>query len=93
MRLPGDAFWHFIVGHTPPGLPEAEEQNRIAVAALASAALAYDLGGYEVFVDAVVRPTYLDIFLAAYARRPLDQVVLMPKHRDGGGACPRPRRH
>ena len=78
VRLPGDAFWHFIVGHTPPGLPEAEEQNRIVIEALASAAVAYDLGGYEVFVDAVVRPTYLDIFLAAYARRPLDQVVLMP---------------
>ena len=78
VRLPGDAFWHFVVGHTPPGLPEAEEQNRIVIGALASAAVAYDLGGYEVFVDAVVRPAYLDIFLATYARRPLDQVVLMP---------------
>ena len=79
VRLPGDAFWHFIVaGHTPPGLPEAEEQNRIVIEALASAAVAYDVGGYEVFVDAVGAEQHLDIFLAAYARRPLDHVVLMP---------------
>lgn len=51
VHLHGDVFWHFIADHIPPGLPDAEEQNRTVVAALASAAVAYDRGGYEVFVD------------------------------------------
>jgi adenylate kinase family enzyme len=78
VHLPGDVFWHFIVGHTPPGLPEAEEQNRVVIGALASASAAYDRGGYEVFVDGFVRPAYLEIFLKTYVRLPLDEVVLMP---------------
>ena len=78
VRIPGDLFWTFVVDHTPPGLPEAEDQNRVVIAALASAAAAYDRGGFEVFVDGLVRPAYLDIFLRAYEHLPLDEVVLMP---------------
>ena len=78
VHLPGDVFWHFIVGHMPPGLPEAEEQNRTVIAALSSASAAYDRGGYEVFVDGFVRPAYLGIFLETYGHLRLDQVVLMP---------------
>lgn len=78
VHLQGDLFWHFITGHMPPGLPEAEEQNRTVIAALASAAVAYDRGGYEVFVDQFVRPSYLENFVQTYVGLPLDQVVLMP---------------
>jgi adenylate kinase family enzyme len=78
VHLPADVFWHFIVGHVPPGLPEAEEQNQSVITALASASAVYDRGDYEVFVDGFVRPAYLEIFLETYGRRPLDHVVLMP---------------
>ena len=37
VHLPADVFWHFIVGHVPPGLPEAEDQNQSVITALASA--------------------------------------------------------
>ena len=70
VHLPADVFWHFIVGHVPPGLPEAEEQNQSVITALASASAVYDRGDYEVFVDGFVRPAYLEIFLATYGRRP-----------------------
>lgn len=78
VHLPSDVFWRFVVDHLPPGLPEAEEQNQTVVAALSSAAAAYDRGGYDVFVDAFLRPVYLETFLQAYARLPVDHVVLMP---------------
>src|SRR5262245_30578851 len=50
VHLLGDTFWHFIANHLPPGLPGAEQQNRTVIAALASAAVAYDRGGYAVYV-------------------------------------------
>ena len=78
VHLQGDLFWRFIPAHLPPGMPEAEEQNRTVIAALASAAVAFDRGGYEVFLDQFVRPSYLEVFIQAYGHMPLDHVVLMP---------------
>lgn len=80
VHLEGDLFWQFIAHRLHPAAPEAEPQNRVAVAALAAAALAYDRGGYDVVIGGAIRPAYLEIFTRLYceAALRLDHVVLRP---------------
>jgi adenylate kinase family enzyme len=64
VHLHTDTFYTSIrTGFVPPYLPEAAEQNQVVLAAIADAATAYAHGGYDVVLDGIVGPWYLDIFL------------------------------
>ncbi len=77
VHLHADDFWHFIRnGALAPYLPEAQEQNRVVVDALAKAAETYARGGYFVIVDGIVGPWFLEPFEALAA--PLHYIVLRP---------------
>jgi hypothetical protein len=63
--VPADDFWdHIWRGRIPPWLPEADDQNRTVIDTLASAAVGYARGGYQVVLEGIVGPWFLDRFLA-----------------------------
>ena len=63
--VPADDFWDYIWrGKIPPWLPEADDQNRTVIDVLASAAAGYARGGYQVVLEGIVGPWFLDRFLA-----------------------------
>src|SRR5215467_14602026 len=65
VHLEGDVFWHFIRrGYVEPWRAESAAQNRVVVRALARATDAYATGGYQVIVDGIVGPWFLDELLA-----------------------------
>lgn len=79
--LPADDFWHYIRrGKIAPWLPEANGQNRTVVGLLASAAAGYAQGGYQVVVEGIVGPWFLDHFLNALHQEgpSVHYVVLRP---------------
>lgn len=79
--LPADEFWHFIRrGKLEPWLPEADEQNRVVVDVLGTVAAGYASGGYQVVVEGIVGPWFLDRFLAVLrpAGIPVHYAVLRP---------------
>lgn len=81
IHLEADQFFAAVrSGFILPWLPESNDQNRTINFAVAAAARAYGLGGYQVFIDGVVGPWFLDIFRAAAgeAGLSLDYVVLRP---------------
>lgn len=56
-----DDFYHYLSkGAIPPHLPGADEQNRIVIEAFLEAAKRYARGGYEVVVDGVIGPWFLE---------------------------------
>jgi predicted kinase len=66
VHLHADDFWRYVRGGAiPPYLPEAHEQNTVVMAALARAAAAYANGGYDVIVDGIIGPWFIDHFSAA----------------------------
>lgn len=66
VRLHTDDFWGFIRrGAVPPFLPEARRQNATVVGVIAGAAVGYAAGGYEVVVDGVVGPWFVDVYREA----------------------------
>ncbi|MDR3692215.1 MAG: hypothetical protein P4L46_22730 [Fimbriimonas sp.] len=77
VHLLSDSFWHFIkIGYIPPYLPEAHDQNRVLMEALASVADIYSRGGYFVIIDGIVGPWFPDVFMAI--RSPIHYIVLLP---------------
>jgi adenylate kinase family enzyme len=80
VHLDSDAFWHMIssTGYISPWLADANHQNGVVLDAVAQAALAFDAGGYQLVIDGIVGPWFLDRFSDIYtaAGRPLDYVVL-----------------
>ena len=60
------------------GCLRANARNGVILDAVARAAFAFDEGGYEVVLDGIVGPWYLDRFTNLYAAAgmPLDYVVL-----------------
>lgn len=62
VHLVSDEFLFFITHYVVPSLPEARAQNETMSRAITRAARAYVEGGYEVYVDGVVRPATLDFF-------------------------------
>ncbi|HZE40577.1 MAG TPA: AAA family ATPase [Stackebrandtia sp.] len=81
VHLHTDDFWANIRrGVIPPYLPQSHRQNEIVVDVLVGAALGYARGGYEVVVDGVVGPWFIDRFVdgAHAAGVPLHYVVLRP---------------
>lgn len=81
VHLHTDDFWGFIRrGAIAPYLPEAHAQNTTVMHVLARAAVAYAEGGYDVVVDGVIGPWFVDRFRAEAAAGgvPLHYAVLRP---------------
>ncbi len=79
VHLDSDVFWRMIQsGYVAPWLPESDHQNGIVIDAIANAALAFDRGGYDVFIDGIIGPWHVGRFKSIYqaSGRPLDYVVL-----------------
>lgn len=56
-----DDFYHFLSkGAIPPHLPESNEQNLVVIEAFLEAAKRYARGGYDVIVDGIIGPWFLD---------------------------------
>lgn len=61
VHLHTDAFYTCIrKGYVEPWLPEAQHQNIAVMQASAAATRAYALMGYDVYVDGIIGPWYLD---------------------------------
>lgn len=61
-----DDFYHALCkGAIPPHLPESNEQNRIVTEAFLAAAKRYARGGYDVVVDGIIGPWFLEPWLDA----------------------------
>ena len=80
-HLHSDDFYDYIKsGFIRPWLPESRAQNETVSRALAAAACIYATGGYDVVLDGVVGPWFLDIYrdAAREAGVELHYVVLRP---------------
>ena len=105
--LETDWFWQVLrVGRVDPWLPEADEQNRVAIDAASAAMGRYAAGGYAVVGEGIVGPWFLARVAAALADHelPLHYAVLRPpreacvervrRRSDGGSGIPSgPVRH
>jgi adenylate kinase family enzyme len=61
-----DDFYQYIrKGYISTWLPEAQEQNVIVLEAFTASAARYALGGYEVIVDGIIGPWYLEPWIKA----------------------------
>jgi len=59
-----DDFYSYISkGYIPPWLPDAEDQNTVIIESFAASIATLASGGYEVFVDGVIGPWFLDPWL------------------------------
>ena len=56
-----DDFYHYLCkGAIPPYLPESKGQNRVVIEAFTEAAKRYARGGYDVIVDGIIGPWFLE---------------------------------
>jgi predicted kinase len=81
LHLHTDDFYGYVrKGFVQPWRPEAHNQNLVLINAMAAAAAICAKGGFEVYVDGVVGPWALDIWLGAARTQDLElsYVVLMP---------------
>ena len=62
VHLASDFFYEFLSHRLDPTTPESHRQNTVIIRAVASAALAYAKGGYEVYLDGVIGPWFLPEF-------------------------------
>ena len=61
VNIPTDDFFHYLSkGAIPPHLPESNEQNLVVIEAFLEAAKRYARGGYDVIVDGIVGPWFLE---------------------------------
>ncbi|GGC17244.1 AAA family ATPase [Cellulomonas carbonis] len=77
----GDSFFGFLVrGAIAPWLPEADEQNRVVVAAAAAATGRLVAGGFHAVYDGVLGPWMVEAFVdrLGAAVPHLHYVVLLP---------------
>lgn len=59
-----DDFYHYLCkGAIPPYLPESQEQNVVVIEAFLEAAKRYARGGYDVVVDGIIGPWFLQPWL------------------------------
>lgn len=59
-----DDFYHYLSkGAIPPHLPESNEKNLIVIEAFLEAAKRYVRGGYDVIVDGIIGPWFLEPWL------------------------------
>ena len=81
VTLTTDVFYRSITtGFVPPYLAGSQRQNEVVADAIVGATTSYARGGYDVVLDGVVGPWFLDPFRAAAAREGWDlaYVVLRP---------------
>lgn len=61
-----DDFYHYLCkGAIPPYLPESNMQNVIVIEAFLEAAKRFARGGYDVIVDGIIGPWFLEPWLRA----------------------------
>ena len=61
VNMQTDDFYHCLSkGAIPPYLPESNEQNLIVIEAFLESAKRYARGGYDVIVDGIVGPWFLE---------------------------------
>jgi len=81
VHLVGDTFHRSIVsGFVPPWLPESQVQNEVLLDVAAGAARTYALGGYDVVLDGIFGPWFLQRFVEAafHHEVAIHYVVLRP---------------
>jgi hypothetical protein len=81
VNLTTDTYYRSIAtGFVAPHLPESQRQNEVVVDAVVATVSAFARGGYDVVVDGVVGPWFLEPFRRAAARESLDlsYAVLRP---------------
>jgi hypothetical protein len=81
VHLDADAFWRVIEqGYVAPWLPESREQNDTVIDVIAGAAVGYASGGYDVVIDGIVGPWYVEAFLGVVRESTVavNYVVLRP---------------
>ena len=72
-----DDFYAWIVrGYVEPWTPAARHQNTVAMEGMTAVVDRYAAGGYDVFVDGIVGPWFLEPWRAL--DRPVSYVVLLP---------------
>ena len=61
-----DDFFHYLKkGAIPPHLPESNAQNGVVIEAFLETAKRFVRGGYDVYVDGIVGPWFLEPWLGA----------------------------
>lgn len=60
-----DFYLSIRKGYISTWLPEAQEQNILVLEAFTASAIRYAVGGYEVIVDGIIGPWYLEPWLKA----------------------------
>lgn len=80
VHLVADQCFHWVAsGFVAPWRPEADQQNATVVEAVAASAARFAAGGYQVVVDGIVGPWFVDRFLAAVPGvTPVAYAVLRP---------------
>jgi len=81
VHLHADDFWGFVAnGYVDPWLPAAHEQNGVVIGAVCAAAVKFAEGGYDVVLDGVIGPWFVDLLVAAAdaAAVAVDYVLLLP---------------
>lgn len=66
INLHTDDFYHYLCkGMIPPHLPESNEQNLVVMEAFLETAKRFARGGYDVIVDGIIGPWFLEPWLGA----------------------------
>lgn len=61
VNLHTDDFYHYLCkGAVPPHMPGADKQNLVIIKAFLEAAKCFVCGGYDVIVDGIIGPWFLD---------------------------------
>ena len=61
-----DDFYHYLKkGYIPPYLPASNDQNGIVIESFLEAAKRFVRGGYDVYVDGIVGPWFIEPWLKA----------------------------
>ncbi len=81
VHLHTDDFYAAIrTGFVEPWLPESQRQNEVVIGVIVEAAFGFARGGYDVILDGIVGPWFLEPFRAASSRHgiAIDYAVLRP---------------
>lgn len=60
VRIETDAFYHFLAHRIDPSTPASKTQNEAVVRSYLMSALSFFDDGYDVFLDGVIGPLWLD---------------------------------
>lgn len=77
VHLHTDDFYHYLCkGAIPPYLPGSEKQNLVVIESFLEAAKCFASGGYDVIVDGIVGPWFLEPWLKATMDYEIHYIVL-----------------